>query len=117
MIVVEMKKDLAEHPPKIGGLITVRQLLWAIAGLFCFLPVFRLLPLPFDKRIFFGLIAAAPALIIGWYPESEFSPLLFFRAVIRHLAVRKGRVFCGGYAEDTGKTYVFIRRHRGFRGI
>ena len=119
MIRVQMTSSLKERPPKIAGLLTVRQLIFCIIALAVVIPVFKLMKnMDFAVRFLVALLAAAPILFVGFMPQGEFSPLKAIKHFIVSLFRTKIRTHDGnnGFYQETPEKNTRISRHRSYKG-
>ncbi len=120
MIRVTTTPDIKQRPPKIGGIITARQLIYLILALIPAAFILLFLPIDFAVRILIALVVMFPLLLIGWYPESETSPSAYIKGFIRTSVISEPKRISDGntvYYRKKTKKKVKIRRHREYRGI
>lgn len=121
MIKVTTTPDIKARPPKIGGLITAKQLLFLLAALVPAALVMIYLPVDFAIRALIALAVMFPFLLIGWYPESETSPVAYAKGFIRSAVISEPRRYDDGntvyYRKKTETKKTKVRRHREYRGI
>ena len=116
MVQVRMTTNLAERPPKICGLITLRQLIWSVMAVLLAVPFIIWVPMELTAKILTGFAVAVPFLVIGWYPEKETNPATIAKSFIRtkliypHRRTHESTTGYGAECTNPGK----IRRHKEF---
>ena len=76
MIRVIMTTNIDERPPKVMGLLTMRQLVCIGLAALAILPIILWTPLPFAGKFVTCLLIIFPFIFIGWYPPGVTNPVI-----------------------------------------
>ena len=119
MIRVQMTRPLKDRPPKIAGLLTVRQLITTAIAIAISIPVFKLTKgMDIAVRILLSFVVAGPVIFYGWMPQSEASPRRFFGMIRSLFYGTKIRTHEGNNAYYRKKEVKDrrIKRYRSYKG-
>lgn len=119
MIRVQMTSSLKDRPPKIAGLVTVRQLLFSVGALAVAIPIFKIFKnQDLAVRFVLSFIFAGPLIFVGWMPQSEVSPLKSMKHFAVSIFRTKIRTHDGNneYYRAKPEKRVKVKRHRSYKG-
>ena len=121
MIYVTMTRDINERPPKIFGLVTLRQAVGIGISVVIGALIMILVPVPFVYRFLIALAPALPIMVIAFYPKNETSPLVILKYYINRLICGPDVYIHDGnseyYKKKTGTGKPKIKRYANYEGI
>ena len=119
MIRVQMTSSLKDRPPKIAGIITVRQFLFSLAAIAVAVPIFKIFrESDLSVRIILSFLFGGPLIFVGWMPQSEVSPARAVKHFAASLFRAKIRTHDGNNAfyRKKGNRRVKIKRYKSYKG-